>query len=173
MVGLQHLTRPVPAAAPDATFLTRHVSFEMTGACCGDLNNVNNTVEGFLSSGHPDAVPPVKDLAFSGLYNSVVGDVVDANTPVVNSTTTSYGTYGYYMRLEGTIQLANGQVVAVAHDSGVSLWIDSVRMPGLNDRGNVAAFDGFHFTGLTGAHKIELLYVNQNGPGMLSFSPKM
>jgi hypothetical protein len=29
------------------------------------------------------------------------------------------------------------------------------------------------FTGLTGLHKIELIYVNTGGPGMLSFSPKM
>jgi hypothetical protein len=98
---------------------------------------------------------------------------VDGNTPVVNSTATSYGTYGYYMRLEGTIQLANGQLIMISHDSGVSLWIDGVRIPGFNDRGNVAAMENYTFTGLTGAHRIELLYVNQNGPGFLSFSPKM
>ena len=80
-------TRPVPVAAPDATFVTRHVSFEMSAPYhWWQLKNVNNTVESFLASAHPWWVPPVKDLAFSGLYNSVVGAVVDGNTPVVNST---------------------------------------------------------------------------------------
>lgn len=167
-------TRPVPQAAPDATFVTRHVSFAMTAPCCGTvLQNVNNTVEGFLASAHPDSVPPVKDLVFSGLYNSVVGSVVDADTPVGNSTSGSYGTYGYYMRLEGTIQLANGQQIVIAHDCGVSLWIDDVRIAGFTDGCDSSYIQGYQFPGLTGAHKIELLYVNRNGPGSLSFSPKM
>jgi hypothetical protein len=167
--------RPLPQAAPDATFVTRHVSFAETAPCCGatDLNNVNNTVEGFLGSAHPDRIPQVEDLAFSGLYNSVVGAVVDGNTPVVNSTSTSFGTYGFYMRLEGTIQLANGQNVTAGHDGGVSLWIDGVRMPGFSDAGGANGLEGFHFTGLTGAHKIELLYADDNGPSFLSFAPKM
>ena len=129
-------TRPVPAAAPDATFVTRHVSFAVSAPCCGEtgLSNANNTVEGFLASAHPWWVPPVEDLVFSGLYNSVVGAVVDANTPVVNSTAASNGTYGTYMRLEGTIQLATGQNIVIAHDNGVALWIDGVRIPGFTDR---------------------------------------
>ena len=53
------------------------------------------------------------DLAFSGLYNSVVGAVVDGNTPVMNSTAGSIGTYGTYMTLEGTIQLTNGQYIYI------------------------------------------------------------
>ena len=102
-------TRPVPGAAPDATFLTRHVSFDMTAPAptCTVCTNVNNTVESFLDSAHPDRVPPVEDLAFSGLFNSLVGAVVDGNTSVVNSTAGSNGTYGTYMTLEGTIQLTN------------------------------------------------------------------
>ena len=167
--------RPVPEAAPDATFVTRHVSFAVTVPCCGAtvFNNVNNTVERFLASAHPDSEPPVKDLAFSGLYNSVVGAVVDGNTPVGNSTAASYGTYGYYMRLEGTIQLTNGQVITITHDDGVSLWIDGAKVPGFFAGDTGARADTIVFTGLTGAHKIELLHVNRNGPGFLSFSPKM
>ena len=147
----------------------------MTAPCCGEagLKNVNNTVEGFLGSAHPDRVPQVEDLTFSGLYNSVVGAVVDANTPVVNSTATSSGTYGTYMRLEGTIQLATGQNIVIAHDNGVALWIDGVRVPAFDDRGCCNAFENHIFTGMTGAHTIELLYVNEIGPGMLSFTPKM
>jgi hypothetical protein len=110
-------TRPVPAAAPDATFVTRHVSFDMSGphVTTPGINNVDNSVEGFLGSAHPDAVPPVMDLAFSGLYNSAVGAVVDGDTPVQNSTATSAscGTYGTYMTLEGTIHLANGQYIYI------------------------------------------------------------
>ncbi len=134
-------TRPVPAAAPDATFLARHISFDMTAPHVGTpgINNVNNTVESFLASAHPDRVPPVKDLAFSGLFNSVVGAVVDGNTPVLNSTAASCGTYGTYMRLEGTIQLTNGQYIYIAHDNGVSLWIDDVRIPGFSDGGKRAS----------------------------------
>jgi hypothetical protein len=113
--------RPVPTAAPDATFVTRHVSFEMTAPSGG--SNVNNSIEGFLSSAHPWWVPPVEGLAFSGLYNSAVGAVVDANTPVVNSTSTSRGTYGTYMRIAGTIQLTQGQYIWIAHDNGVSLGL--------------------------------------------------
>jgi hypothetical protein len=123
-------TRPMPKAAPDATFVTRHVSFEMSAPYAGSgtsLNNVNNTVESFLASAHPDAAPPVKDLAFSGLFNSFVGAVVDSNTPVVNSTSGSDGTYGTYMIFEGRIELANGQSIVIAHDNGVSLWIDGYR----------------------------------------------
>jgi len=166
--------RPVPVAAPDATFVTRHVSFDMSAPVIGGSeNNVDNTVESFLASAHPDAVPPVMDLAFSGLYNSAVGAVVDANTPVVNSTAGGYGTYGTYMTLEGTIQLTNGQYIYIAHDEGVSLWIDGVRIPNFNDRGFSVALEAYIFPGLTGAHKIELIYVNACGPGFLSFSPKM
>ena len=107
-------TLPVPVAAPDATFVTRHVSFEMSAPYIGgNFKNANNTVESFLDSAHSDAAPPVMDLAFSGLYNSVVGAVVDGNTPVVNSTAGSIGTYGTYMRLEGTIQLTNGQYIYI------------------------------------------------------------
>jgi hypothetical protein len=62
-----------------------------------------------------------------------VGAVVDSNTPVVNSTAGSLGTYGTYMTFEGTIQLTNGQVIAIAHDDGVSLWIDGVKIPGFSD----------------------------------------
>ena len=169
-------TRPVPVAAPDATFVTRHVSFDMTAAvpACTVCNNVNNTVESFLASAHPDRVPPVRDLAFSGLYNSVVGAVVDGNTPVVNSTAGSNGTYGTYMRLEGTIQLTNGSIYIIAHDDGVSLWIDDVRIPGFSDGGgDTVALQAYTFTGLTGAHKIELIYVNALAAGFLSFSPKL
>jgi hypothetical protein len=168
-------TRPVPAAAPDATFVTRHVSFAMSAPFTGStgLNNVNNSVEGFLSSLHPWWVPPVEDLAFSGLYNSAVGAVVDANTQVVNSTTSSCGTYGTYMTLEGTIQLTNGQNVVIAHDNGASLWIDGVRAPGFSWRVGTVGFEAYVFTGLTGAHRIELIYENDCGPGMLSFSPMM
>jgi len=100
-------TRPVPEAAPDATFVTRHVSFDMSAphVTTPGINNVDNTVESFLSSSHPDRVPPVQDLAFSGSFNSVVGHVVDGTTPVTNGTPTSAscGTYGTYMTLEGTI----------------------------------------------------------------------
>ena len=161
----------MPEAAPDATFLTRHVSFDMTGP--PGFTNVNNTVESFLASAHPDAVPPVEDLAFSGQFNSVVGAVVDGNTPVLNASGGSKGTYGTYMTFEGTIQLTNGQSIAIAHDNGVSLWIDDVRIPGLNDLGAQVAMEVYTFTGMTGAHKIELIYVNAWGPGFLSFSPKM
>jgi hypothetical protein len=167
-------TRPVPQAAPNATFLTRHVSFEMTAtAGCTVCNNVNNSVESFLASAHPDSVPPVKDLAFSGLYNSAVGAVVDSDTPVVNSTAGNCGTYGTYMTFEGRIQLTNGQQVAIAHDNGVSLWIDGVRIPGFSDGANSVALEWYNFTGLTGVHRIELIYVNTCGPGYLSFTAKM
>ena len=178
MVGL-HLylkaTRPVPEAAPDATFVTRHVSFAMTapGVGLADVNNVNNTVESFLASAHPDRVPPIESLAFSGLFNSVVGAVVDGNTPVVNSTAGSSGTYGTYMRLEGTIQLTNRQLITITHDDGVSLWIDGVRVPGFFVGNTGARAETTIFTGLTGSHKIELIYANDGGPGILSFSPKM
>ena len=170
-------TRPVPQAAPDATFVTRHVSFDMSAphATTPGINNVDNTVEGFLASAHPWWVPPVEDLAFSGLYNSAVGAVVDGTTPVQNSTATSAscGTYGTYMTLEGTIQLTNGQYIYIAHDEGVSLWIDGVRIPNFTDRGLTVALEAYIFPGLTGAHKIELIYVNACGPGFLSFSPEM
>ena len=76
--------RPVPVAVPDATFVTRHVSFEMTAPYptgTAQMMNVNNTVEGFLASAHPDRVPPVEDLAFSGSYNSAVGAVVGGAPP--------------------------------------------------------------------------------------------
>ena len=166
--------RPVPEAAPDATFLTRHVSFQMTAPnpTCTVCNNVNNSVESFLASAHPDAVPPVTDLAFSGSYNSVVGAAVDADTSVVNSTAASCGTYGTYMTLGGTIQLTNGQYIYIAHDDGVSLWIDGVRIPNFTD-GVGAELQAYTFTGLTGAHQIEIIYVNSCGPGFLSFAPKM
>jgi hypothetical protein len=159
-------TRPVPAPAPDATFVTRHVSFAMSGP--PGYTSVNNTVESFLASAHPDAAPPVRELTFSGLYNSVVGAVVDGATPVENATS-----YGTYMRLEGTIQLTNGQLIVIGHDNGVNLWIDGVKIPGFNDSGIQVALDTYTFTGLTGAHTIVLIYVNQSGPGFLSFSPKM
>jgi hypothetical protein len=151
--------RPVPEAAPDATFVTRHVSFEMTapGAGTTGLNNVNNSVESFLASSHPDRVPPVESLAFSGLFNSAVGAVVDGNTPVVNSTAGSSGTYGTYMKLEGTIQLTNGQVITITHDDGVSLWIDGVKVPGFSAGDTGARADTIVFTGLTGQHKVELI----------------
>ena len=164
--------RPVPEAAPDATFLARHVSFEMTAPGGEPGHNDNNSVESFLASSHPDGVPPVEDLAFSGLFNSVVGAVVDGNTRVVNSTPGSAGTYGTYMRLEGTIQLTNGQVITITHDDGVSLWIDGAKVPGFVAGDTGARADTIVFTGLTGAHKVELIYVNFAGQG-ISFSPQM
>ena len=164
--------RPVPEAAPDATFLTRHVSFGVSAPVIGGSeNNVDNTVESFLASAHPDRVPRVEDLAFSGSYNSAVGMAVDPSTPTVNSTAGGYGTYGTYMTLEGTIQLTNGQYIYITHDDGVSLWIDGVRIPNFSDHGD--ALEAYTFTGLTGLHKIELIYVNYAGPGFLSFSPQM
>ncbi len=170
-------TRPVPQAAPDVTFVTRHVSFDMSAPhdTTPGINNVDNTVEGFLASAHPDAVPPVRDLAFSEQYNSAVGMAVDGTTPVQNSTATSAscGTYGTYMTLEGTIQLTNGQYIYIAHDEGVSLWIDGVRIPHFTDRGFSVALEAYIFPGPTGAHRIELIYVNACGPGFLSFSPEM
>jgi hypothetical protein len=136
------------------------------------VHNVNNTAESFLASAHPWWVPPVEDLAFSGLYNSVVGAVVDANTPVVNSSAGSPGTYGTYMRFEGTVQLTNGQLITIAHDGGVSLWIDGVRAPGFFD-GIGSRLEYGLFAGLTGLHKIELIYANSHGSGILCFSPEM
>ena len=55
---------------------------------------------------------------------------MDGTTPVLNATGGSIGTYGTYMTLEGTIQLTNGQYIYIAHDDGVRLWIDGVRIPG-------------------------------------------
>jgi hypothetical protein len=151
----------------------------MTAPCgpgaWANLSNNNNSVEGLLSSAHPDAVPPVKDLAFSGLYNSAVGAVVDGNTPVVNSSAgPPYdGTYGVYIRFVGTIELANEQLITITHDDGVSLWIDGIKVPGFYDGLTPARAESVIFTGLTGLHKIELIYANSQCPGMLSFSPKM
>ena len=65
-------------SSPD-TFLS---TMSAPHATTPGINNVDNTVEGFLASAHPWWVPPVEDLAFSGLYNSAVGAVVDGTTPV-------------------------------------------------------------------------------------------
>jgi hypothetical protein len=48
-------TLPEPAATPDATFSTDHVSFFMTAPCCGDpaFGTVNNTIARFLNSANP------------------------------------------------------------------------------------------------------------------------
>ena len=170
-------TRPVPAAAPDATFLARHISFDMSAphVTTPGINNVDNTVESFLSSSHPDRVPPVQDLAFSGLFNSVVGAVVDGTTPVKNGTPTSAscGTYGTYMTLKGTIQLTKGQYIYIAHDEGVSCGLMTSGYRVLAAGGFSVALEACIFPGLTGAHRIELIYVNACGAGFLSFSPKM
>ncbi len=168
-------TRPVPEATPDATFVTRHVSLEMTAPepSCTVCNNVNNTVESFLDSAHPDGVHGVMDLAFSGSYNSAVGMTVGGDTPVVNSTAGSCGTYGTYMTLAGTIQLTNGQYIYIARDNGANLWIDGVNVPLGTYEGGSAALEAYRFPGQTGAHKIELIYVDACGPGLLSFSPEM
>ena len=40
------------------------------------------------------------------------------------------------------------------------------------DRGLTVALEAYIFPGLTGAHKIELIYADYSGPGILSFSPK-
>jgi hypothetical protein len=77
------------------------------------------------------------------------------------------------MTLNGTIQLTNGQYILIAHDEGVSLWIDDVRIPGFSSGGYDVALEAYIFPGLTGAHKIELIYVNACGAGFLSFSPQM
>jgi len=98
---------------------------------------------------------------------------VDGNTPVVNSTAASNGTYGTYMTLEGTIQLTNGQKITIMHDDAVSLWIDGVKASEFFDGPTGVRADIITFTGLTGLHKIELIYVNYAGPGFRSFSPKM
>ncbi len=105
---------PVPVAPPDATFVTRHVAFDMSAPVIGGSeNNVDNTVESFLASAHPDAVPSVMDLAFSGQYNSVVGAVVDSSTPTVNSTAAGYGTYGVaYCVVPGSSMFSGGPIVA-------------------------------------------------------------
>ena len=94
---------------------------------------------------------------------------MDANTPVVNSTATSNGTYGTYMTLAGTIQLTNGQFIYIAHDDGVSLWIDGVRIPNFTDRGSAVALEAYTFTGLTGVHKIDLIYVKRLRSGRPKF----
>ena len=77
------------------------------------------------------------------------------------------------MTLGGTIQLTNGQRIYIAHDNGVSLRIDGVKIPGLNDNGPQVALDAYTFIGLTGTHTIQLIYVNTYGPGYLSFTPEM
>jgi hypothetical protein len=168
-------TLPVPEATPDATFVTRHVSFEMTAPAptCTACNNVNNTVESFLGSKNPDAVTPVMDLAFSGSYNSAVGAVVDGATPVVNSTAGSCGTYGAYMTLAGTVRLTNGEYIYIEHGNGISLLIDGGRISSFSDGNSSVVLQAFNFTGKTGVHNIELIYVNACGAGFLSFSPEM
>ena len=53
-----------------------------------------------------------------------------------------------------------------------SLWIDGVSIPNFTE-GVGDALQVYTFTGPTGAHKIELIYVNDSGQGFLSFSPEM
>ena len=67
----------------------------------------------------------------------------------------------------------NGQQIDIANDNGVSLWIDGTRIPGFSERAGTVALEAYTFPGLTGAHKIELIFENACGPGFLSFSPEM
>jgi hypothetical protein len=163
-------TFPVPTATPDATFTACHLSFFMMSPYdgAGYLPEVHNTVAGFLNSAHK-----VYDLAFSGLFNDVVGAVVGPTTPVVNDTATSDGTYGVYIEFTGTVLLHKNESVIITHDDGVSLMIDGELAPGFISGGTSAVAQWVQFMGTTGNHTIDLVYVNVLGTGLLSFGPKM
>lgn len=164
-------TFPVPSATPDATFTTAHLSFFMNAPSPNDIPyapNLKNSVKGFL-----DSADGVADLTFSGLTNSVLDAVVGPATPVVNSSSSSYGTYGVYIELTGQVNLIKDEYITVTHDDGVSLMIDGSLVSGLTSSNTPAIAEVVQFTGTTGLHTIDLVYVNSVGLGLLSFSPQM
>jgi hypothetical protein len=56
---------------------------------------------------------------------------VGPTTLAVDSTATSYGTYGIYIEFIGTIHLHENEFMTIVHDDGVSLMIDGELVSGL------------------------------------------
>ena len=160
-----------PAATPDATFTTRHLSLWMSapaGVGYPVSPEINNSVQGFLNSAHP-----VASLSFSGLFNATIGAVVGPSTPIVYGSGTSSGTSGVLIRFRGYLPLVNGQLIEIEHDDGAALMIDGVLQSGITAGGGGDLTEAVTFTGATGTHEIFLDYCNVEGPGILSFEPKM
>jgi len=159
-------TFPRPAAVPDATFVTKHLSFFMNAPYDPD---VNNSVGGFLNSANH-----VANLVFSNVVNSAVGGIVGIETPVVDSTAWACNSsYGVYMSFSGQIALTQGERITITHDDGVSLKIDDKAIGGLYSGQTSAIAQLFVFSGATGIHRMDLVYANICGDGLLSFSPAM
>jgi hypothetical protein len=166
-------TFPAPTATPDATFVPKHFSFYMNApGSSQDTNapNLNNSVSGFLNSADKVGV-----LAFSGLTNPAVGGVVQATTPIINTTSGGCGTttYGVYMEITGKVKFTANELVTVTHDDGVSLKIDGTLVSGIHSGPNNPQADVFVFTGTTGSHVVDMVYANSCAGGLLSFSPNM
>jgi len=151
----------------------KHFSFYMNApGSSQDTNapNLNNSVSGFLNS-----ADKVSMLTFSGLNNPAVGGVVQATTPIINTTSGGCGTttYGVYMEITGKVKLTNNELITVTHDDGVSLMIDGTLIAGVGHGPNNPQADVFVFTGTSGSHVVDMVYDNSCAGGILSFSPSM
>ena len=164
---------PPPSGVPDVTFAPKHISFLSNAPGSSlDVNapHVNNSVSGFLNS-----ADKVSRLAFSGAHNAAVGAVVQASTPIINTTDGGSGTttYGAYMELTGKVMLTAHEFITITHDDGVSLMIDGELISGPGSGPTNPVADGVVFAGKTGTHSFDLVHANSCGSGILSFSPVM
>ena len=161
---------PPPNPTPDATFTTNHAVFIGDGADPTNTKlSIHYTIGSFLASSHP-----VSTLVFSGLVNPVLGSAVTASTLLSNGVSDGgpTGTYETFIELTGSVRLVVGEDIVLTHDDGVSLKIDGSSVCCFTTGPTFPTAERSRFTGATGAHTIDLVYVEtQGGPAELIFSP--
>jgi len=171
----QAATFPVPAQAPDATFHISSAAFFREAPPASGSADVaapygDNTIAGFLGS-----TVTISGLQFSGLVNPILGAPVAWNTAPTDGTPISPATYGIFVEVKGYAILHTNDNITVLHDSGVSLRIDGVAVPGITSTGGMtsAVSEKFQYTGRTGRHFIDVVFSNFTGQGVLAFSPDL
>ena len=158
---------PPPSATPDATFTIHQAAFSGQGP-----NSINKAIkQNFTISTFLSSISPASQLVFSGQPNPVTGTVITAKTQLTDAIANlTDGTYKTAIELTGTIRIANGQYLAVAHNGGVALYVDGVTLPGFNSSDS-PTMDYTQFSGGGGKHTLDLVYVAFWGAEILMFGP--
>ncbi len=164
--GVNAVFSAVPSTAPDLTFGTNLIQYTSEFK--------PNTIQGFFVPG--SVINPV----FSGLVNTQVGGIVDANTLLVTEgsfASCSPGEcWGTLITISGNLSLENGGHVKIEHDDGVSLSFNGLLTgcfaePGGTHYLSSNSIESCTYSGPSGLVPFDLVYTEGfSGPAKLSFA---
>jgi len=165
--GVNAVAANIPGSPADLSFQTNLIQY--------NSEFKPNTVQGFFVPG------VVKNAAFSGLVNPLVGAAVDANTELWSescgaSDLNEAGCWGSIIEITGKLNMETGGHVKIDHDDGVSLmlsglWADCFKDGSGQHYTAGAGIESCTYSGPSGLIDFSLVYTEGfGGPARLALA---